>query len=195
MKSKNIDRLTKAIIVFIGLYIIAIVIHKTYRHYVPRTYVPGLNPDYGGFPKNFFIRRNSKIEYIREKSKLKMLGTTVGMYFSDRLTTDYPSNPQDFKIDKNILRPLYLQKTDKELPEDWKVPNNWQEFNNSLVPFAFVQQGKYESKSDKVLFVVKPSFNARPDIYQAVFEDGHVGEITLQEAKDLLAKAKVQNEF
>lgn len=193
MNSKSIERVAKAIIICFALCIIATVIHKTYRHYVPRTYVPGLSPNYGGFPKNFFIRRNSKIEYIREKSKLKILGTTVGIYFSDNLATDYPTNPQDFNIDRNILRPLYLQKTDKELPKDWEVPNNWQEFNNSLVPFAFVQQGKYEEESDKVLFVVKPGFNARPGIYQAVFEDGHVGTISEKEAIDLWKKAGVWN--
>ena len=141
------------------------------------------------------VRRHSKA--AREKSNLKQLGTTVAMYYTDGGSTAYPENPQSFDFDTSLFRPRHLSGTYIELPEDWKCPSSWEAFNQSLSPYVFVRsiQDGYAGASNVPMFIVRNGFQALPNMFQLVYEDGHVSTVSKDEAIKLWKKAGVWNDL
>ncbi|MCH2208450.1 MAG: hypothetical protein MK132_21625 [Lentisphaerales bacterium] len=132
----------------------------------------------------------------RIKSNLKSLGQYTAMYYTDGVKTQFPVNPNDFEIDIIILRLRHLNGTEKALPENWQIPNNWHDFNQSKSPFAFVRSFKENYTGDplKPLFIIKPGYQPHLHCRMTVFEDGHVKCISKEEAIKLWIKAGVWNE-
>ena len=130
----------------------------------------------------------------KERSRLKQLGTTVAMYFSDGTTSKYPSNPKQLDLEPDILN---TRKGDNslQLPQDWQIPNNWQDFNNSHSAYAFLKtpEEKYTGSNLTPVFIIKPNYHYNTNCRQVVFEDGHVECLPEEEAIRLWEKVGMWN--
>ncbi len=131
------------------------------------------------------IEPREKSRNITVKNQLKNIGTEVAVYFSDKLTGTYPENPQEFKLDKDNFYLRYLQRTDKELSKDWQIPDSWEKLNNSSSPFLFVGKAgeKYTGSAEKPVFIIKNGYQTQLDLFDVVFEDGHVEYLKLGDAE------------
>jgi hypothetical protein len=101
----------------------------------------------------------TKVKLARVKSRLKQIGTTYAMYFTDGTTSTIPT-PEAVDVDSTIMT--------YEHPETGKEGK-----------FLFIQPG-YNYTGDSGLIIAttdKPILGN----YQAVFEDGHVESITIDE--------------
>ncbi|MCM8534634.1 MAG: hypothetical protein NE334_01720 [Lentisphaeraceae bacterium] len=116
------------------------------------------------------------------------------MYFSEGITSNYPSNPQEVDIDRSILNTRKYD-SDLQLPKDWQIPNNWQEFNDSNSAYAFLRnpEEEYTGSAINPMFIIKQNYHSNLNCRQAVFEDGHVECIPEEEAIALWKKAGVWN--
>lgn len=94
-------------------------------------------------------------------SRLKQIGTTYAMYFTDG-TTDTIPTPQAVDVDESIKTYVH--------PETGKVEK-----------FHFIQPGYKYTGNQRMLLAVTNKPVA--DSYWAVFEDGHVASISSQEFK------------
>lgn len=132
----------------------------------------------------------------RVKSHLKSLGQYTAMYYTDGEKTQFPGNPNNFEIDIEILNLKYLEGTGKTLPENWQIPNNWHDFNQSKSPFAFVRSPDehYTGYMNAPVFIIKPGYQPHLHCRMTVFEDGHVECSSKEEAIKLWKKAGVWNE-
>lgn len=141
------------------------------------------------------VRRNSKV--AKEKSYLKQLGTTVAMYYTDGGSTAYPENLQNFDFDISLFRPRHLRGKYIELPENWKLPNNWESYNQSNTPFIFVRspEDNYKGSAKVPMFITRNGYQAGKGLYQLVYEDGHVSTVSKDEAIKLWKKAGVWNDL
>lgn len=133
----------------------------------------------------------------KEISYLKQFGTTIAMYFTDGGSTLYPSNPQVFDFDKSLFFPRHLRGKYICLPENWEIPDNWDEFNQSNCPYVFVRSTKdhYTGSHEVPMFIVRNGYQRYPNVFTAVFEDGHVSKIPRKEAIELWKKAGVWNDL
>ena len=147
------------------------------------------------FSLNPFISRGRRPILAYEKSNLRILGQIYAMHYSDGHDNQYVNNPQDLNLDLSLFKPSFLQDKYISLPNDWKVPDNWHEFNQSNSPYVFVGglEGEYTGAADKPLFIVKNGYQAVPDLYNAVYEDGHVARVPCKEAIKLWKRAGVWN--
>lgn len=129
------------------------------------------------------------------QNNLKTLGQIVVVYYTDGVNDRFPYDPNTFEIDLNILKFRHLRGTDKALPEDWQIPDNWHDFNQSNSPYAFTASidETYLGDPQKPLFIIKPEFKPHENCRMAVFEDGHVECISKEEAIKLWKKAGVWN--
>ncbi|MCM8534632.1 MAG: hypothetical protein NE334_01710 [Lentisphaeraceae bacterium] len=140
--------------------------------------------------------RSRKNPLAREKSRLKQLGTTVAIYFSDETPATYPKGPLEFDIDTSLFFPRHLKGKYIRLANSWHVPDNWQAFNHSNAPYVFLlKEGEeYTGSADVPLFIVRDGYQAYPGLYSVVYEDGHVMSVKRDEAIELWKKAGVWNE-
>ena len=158
----------------------------------PHTYTPPRNIIFEALGRGR-VRHNDR-RIAKERSRLKQIGTTVAMYYSDGRSSSYPSNPQLFDIDTSILGAVYAS-PEKELPKDWQVPETWAEFNQSKAAYVFLRSPseEYTGSSAIPMFIIRPEFNANPHCRQVVYEDGHVGCLKKDDAIKLWKKAGVWN--
>ena len=98
-------------------------------------------------------------------------------------------------LDNTILERLYPE-PENTLTDDWEMPDNWQDFNQSRAAYAFLRspQDQYKGDSNTPMFIIKPNFSRNPYCRQTVFEDGHVECVSKKEAIKLWKKAGVWNE-
>jgi hypothetical protein len=117
------------------------------------------------------------------------------MYYSGGLDAHFPDNPQEFDIDISLMHPSHLRGTYSAVAQSWQIPDNWLAFNHSQSPYIFVpnSQEKYTGASDQVLFIVRNGYQAYPEHFSAVFEDGHVESLNQKRAIKLWKKAGVWN--
>ena len=120
----------------------------------------------------------------RRKSHLKSIGQAVAIYFVDVVTPNatYPKNVHLFEFDEKIFQLS-------------RIPDNWQELNESNSPFLFVRSVNdvYEGDATKVMFVEKEGhsvFKGKRDLYFAVFEDGHVEGLSGAECEKYWSRIK-----
>jgi len=105
------------------------------------------------------------------KSRLKQIGTTVAMYYSDGSTNKYPSDPSAFYIDESLI---YTEKT-----------SNWMEISLNSPYLFFPNEGEeYTGEANKPLAINWEHYNI-PPYYQVIWEDGHVSSVSEEEAKKL----------
>lgn len=162
----------------------------------PKVYQPGNFKKAKFNFKDLLGRRNKKSRLSKEKSRLKQIATTVAMYFTDKTSFAYPSGPREFDIDLSLYYPSHLKGKYIQLANSWHAPDNWREFNHSNAPYVFLlKEGeKYTGSADVPMFIVRDGYQAYPDRYSVVYEDGHVESIARSEAIPLWKKAGVWNE-
>ena len=95
----------------------------------------------------------------------------------------------------DLFRPRHLYDKYICLPKDWQIPDNWYDFNQSNSPYVFVAdlEGEYTGSEDNPLFIVRNGYQAYPNLYNVVYEDGHVGIVDYEGAVELWKKAGVWN--
>lgn len=130
-----------------------------------------------------------------EKSRLKQLGTTLAMYYTDGGDNYYPKNPQAFDIDISLFYPSHLSGKYIELPKDWKIPDSWEKLNQSNSPYVFLRspEDKYTCSAVIPMFITRYGYQGGENYYQAVYEDGHVSNVPYVEAVELWKQAGVWN--
>ncbi len=120
----------------------------------------------------FKPHRHSGHKIAKMKSKLKQIGTTVAMYYTDEGDNKYPANPSLFEIDESII---YTKET-----------SNWLEISlNSPYLFLPNEGDTYTGSAEKPLAINWEHLNI-PPYYQVVWEDGHVSAVTKEEANKLM---------
>lgn len=163
-----------------------------------KVYVPGMYRTQKSFMEVLgFGRTRGRSIISREKSRLKQIGTTIAMYFSDGGSTKYPENPQEFDIDVSLFYPSHLRGKYIELPKGWQIPDSWNAFNNSNSPYVFLRspEDNYTGSSDIPLFITRYGYQAGEDFHQIVYEDGHVSKVSFSDAKELWKKAGIWNDL
>ena len=113
-----------------------------------------------------------KARVAKVKSRLKQIGTTVAMYYAGEETKHYPQNPSVFEFDEDLLRTSKV--------------SNWLDLNLNSPYFFFPSTGgKYTEGENKPLAINWEPFKVSPH-YAIVYEDGHVGSISDEEAYKLM---------
>ena len=109
----------------------------------------------------------------KDRSKLKQIGTTVAIYFSDqRLHSNYPKKPVTINIDSYLVN-----NADQ---------NSWKSISESSPYFFLVDENHtYSGSASKPLAIGKvPVTDVQ--INNIVFEDGHVESRTIEETEQLI---------
>ena len=117
-------------------------------------------------------RDHSYANHAKLKSRLKQIGTTVAMYYSDGTSNLYPDNPSLYYFDESIM-----------FTNNY---SNWLEINLNT-PYIFIpfSGDEYTGSADKPLAMNWEPFEFPPH-YQVVYEDGHVSPISEEEAYKLM---------
>lgn len=117
-------------------------------------------------------RNHGYAKHAKLKSRLKQIGTTVAMYHSDSSSNIYPDNPALYDFDESII-----------LANNY---SNWLEINLNT-PYIFIPftGDEYTGSADKPLAMNWEPFELSPH-YQVVYEDGHVGPVSNEEAYKLM---------
>lgn len=107
--------------------------------------------------------------FTKDKSRLKQIGTTIAMYFTDGEPYTYPKTPKDLDIDKVIVNNA--------------VQDSWKEISRTSPYYFFPENGSiYTGSAEKPLAVRKIPVKNYEHCH-IVFEDGHVESITPKTAK------------
>ena len=173
------------ILFFVSLYILSIVNGEEYNSEGKLIWKPGTPErpsisEYLGLESRCGCTRNTYL-----KSDLKNLGTCTAAYFAFGDFSVYPENPNKMEFSAELFNSRHLRSSDKALPEDWKVPNTWKEFNNSKAPFLFVRKPgeEFEGSETKIIFITKKDHQFYKNLHLAVYEDAHVDQLTEKEAE------------
>ena len=117
-----------------------------------------------------------KVRAAKAKSRLKQIGTTYAMYFTDGVTVKIPT-PEVAEVDNSIKTYIH--------PASGKSRK-----------FLFIQPGyKYEGSSNLLLAVTDIPIDGK---YMACFEDGHVSYITKEQFKKhlfIFGLKQIKSEF
>lgn len=105
------------------------------------------------------------------KSKLKQIGTTVAMYYTDTHDLKYPKKPSLLDIDTSL--------TNTEQTENWFELS----LNSPYIFFPYEGDG-YTGSAEKPLAMNWEPFPLKPN-FVVVWEDGHVSPVTPEEAEKL----------
>lgn len=123
-------------------------------------------------------RDRAKIAKV--KSRLKQIGTTVAMYYTDTRNNKYPKDPSAFNIDPSLI---YTEKT-----------TNWFELSINSPYIFFPNQGdEYTGSADKPLAMNWEPFPI-PPYYLVVWEDGHVSSVSPEEAEKMI-NSSIKNQM
>ena len=123
---------------------------------------------------------SNKAKISKVKSRLKQIGTTVAMYYSDSLEKKYPKNPTVFDIDQSLI---HTEQT-----------TNWFELSiNSPYLFFPYEGDEYTGSAEKPLAMNWEPMQ-RPFYYLVVWEDGHVSHISPEEA-EILKNSSLKNQL
>ncbi|MCM8526202.1 MAG: hypothetical protein NE327_06770 [Lentisphaeraceae bacterium] len=107
-----------------------------------------------------------------QKSKLKQIGTSVAIYFTDSDDQNFPASPQLFNFHSKII---------ENSPH-----KTWSSMNLKSQYFFFVHEGKnYTGKNDQVLVVAKEPIE-KSHKHFVLYEDGHVEVISSEKTKQLI---------
>ena len=180
--------------IFISLLLISVVVLITIKYSGPRKYVVGVHKRPNPI-LSYFVRQGVVAFIAKNMSRFKQIGTQVNIYFETKEEKVYPVNPQDLGIPSFLFGNKHLNGTDKEFPEDWDIPNSWETFNTEPIPYIFVQEAgkKFIGSSKEVMFINKEGYEPYKDIITAVFEDGHVENLTRKQATFWWNKVKTKS--
>lgn len=106
----------------------------------------------------------SRSPYTKDKSRLKQIGTTVAMYYTDGGSTAYPKSPRSFDFDPTIIYDA--------------DPGSWNSINSSSPYYFFPDENVYYTGSAlKPLAVRKIPLKGYSQNH-ILFEDGHVQSVS-----------------
>lgn len=108
----------------------------------------------------------------KDKSRLKQIGTTVAMYYTDGGSNSYPHSPILFDIDPSIIN-----QADQ---------HSWESISETSPYFFLVDENDvYTGSATKPLAIGKAPVTD-VQINNIVFEDGHVESRSIEETKSLI---------
>ena len=201
---KYIKRSALHISVFTFGYLLSYALYKDKKSLDPRVYYPHIPKKPFNLYELIFGYGKYHSPLIAEKQNLKYLGLAYyKACVGDDFDVDFKSlkinqikDPQKIGMDLNLFYPSHLQNKYIRLPNNWQIPDNWHDFNQSNNPYVFVGNinQKYSASADVPLFIVRNGYQAYPNFFNAVYEDGHVGKVSYEEAIKLWKKAGVWNE-
>ena len=110
--------------------------------------------------------------YAKDKSRLKQIGTTVAIYYSDGRDTSYPLSPTMFEID-----PTIINQADQ---------CTWESISQTSPYFFLVDENDHYTGSKFKPVAIRKKPIKKVPINHVVFEDGHVESRTIEETKQLI---------
>ena len=123
------------------------------------------------FAATYKPHSRGSVKIAKVKSRLKQIGTTVAMYYTDGLDIKFPQNPSLFEIDSSLI---YTEQTE-----------NWFELSvNSPYIFFPNAEDQYTGSPDKPLAMNWEALHTQP-YYLVVWEDGHVSSVSPEEAEKM----------
>ena len=125
------------------------------------------------FLRNFGSQCGCGGPLVKDRSKLKQIGTTVAIYFSDqRLNLNYPKKPVSINIESYLVN-----QADQ---------HSWESISETSPYFFLVDENDvYTGSATKPLAIGKvPVTDVQ--INNIVFEDGHVESRSIEETKSLI---------
>ena len=125
--------------------------------------------------------------FYRLKSDLKIIGTTVAVYFADGDKLNYPENPQNMEFDSTRFMARHLDGKDKALPKNWQMPESWRKLNDSGIPYIFciAPGAEYTGSATTPICIVRDGYQVYPDNFPVVYEDGHVATLNREQAQKI----------